>query len=70
MGYVEDHILLKMGLIVLLFIFVLIILSLMLQSFKVLRRVQKQEAAERRNSPVSHKTHPKLPKTKHDKNHL
>ena len=56
----EDAILLKMGLIVLVIVFGLVVLALMVQSFKALRHVQKQEPAEKKNSQSVRKLHPKL----------
>ena len=64
----EDVILLKMGLIVLVIVFGLVVLALMVQSFKALRHVQKQEAAEKKNSQSAHQLHPKLQQKNKDQN--
>ncbi|MGB8481969.1 MAG: hypothetical protein WCD61_00245 [Acinetobacter bohemicus] len=59
---------LKMGLIVLVIVFGLVVLALMVQSFKALRQVQKQEAAEKKNSQSSRQLHPKLQQKNKDQN--
>ena len=64
----EDAILLKMGLIVLVIVFGLVVLALMVLSFKALRQVQKQEAAEKKNSQSSRQLHPKLQQKNKDQN--
>ena len=64
----EDAILLKMGLIVLVIVFAIVVLALMVQSFKALRHVQKQEAAEKKNSQSSRQLHPKLQQKNKDQN--
>jgi hypothetical protein len=64
----EDAILLKMGLIVLVIVFGLVVLALMVQSFKALRHVQKQEAAEKKNSQSARQLHPKLQQKNKDQN--
>ena len=64
----EDDILLKMGLIVLVIVFGLVVLALMVQSFKALRHVQKQEAAEKKNSQSARQLHPKLQQKNKDQN--
>jgi flagellar basal body-associated protein FliL len=64
----EDVILLKMGLIVLVIVFGLVVLALMVQSFKALRHVQKQEAAEKKNSQSARQLHPKLQQKNKDQN--
>ena len=64
----EDAILLKMGLIVLVIVFGLVVLALMVQSFKALRHVQKQEAAEKKNSYLFCQLHPKLQQKNKDQN--
>ena len=64
----EDAILLKMGLIVLVIVFALVVLALMVQSFKALRHVQKQEAAEKKNSQSARQLHPKLQQKNKDQN--
>ncbi|KWQ04772.1 hypothetical protein SE27_05595 [Acinetobacter harbinensis] len=58
---------LKVGLMVLVVVCGLLLLALMLQSFKFLRSIQKQEAAEKKHNPVpvQRQLHPKLqPKAK------
>ena len=64
----EDAILLKMGLIVLVIVFGLLVVALMVQSFKALRHVQKQEAAEKKNSQSAHQLHPNLQQKNKDQN--
>jgi flagellar basal body-associated protein FliL len=64
----EDAILLKMGLIVLVIVFAIVVLALMVQSFKALRHVQKQEAAEKKNSQSARQLHPKLQQKNKDQN--
>lgn len=64
----EDAILLKMGLIVLVIVFGLVVVALMVQSFKALRHVQKQEAAEKKNSQSARQLHPKLQQKNKDQN--
>ena len=64
----EDAILLKMGLIVLVIVFGLVVLALMVQSFKALRHVQKQEAAVKKNSQSARQLHPKLQQKNKDQN--
>lgn len=64
----EDAILLKMGLIVLVIVFGLVVLVLMVQSFKALRHVQKQEATEKKNSQSARQLHPKLQQKNKDQN--
>ena len=64
----EDAILLKMGLIVLVIVFGLVVVALMVQSFKALRHVQKQEAAEKKNSQLARQLHPKLQQKNKDQN--
>ena len=64
----EDVILLKMGLIVLVIVFGLVVVALMVQSFKALRHVQKQEAAEKKNSQSARQLHPKLQQKNKDQN--
>ena len=64
----EDVILLKMGLIVLVIVFGLLVVALMVQSFKALRHVQKQEAAEKKNSQSARQLHPKLQQKNKDQN--
>ena len=64
----EDAILLKMGLIVLVIVFGLVGGALMVQSFKALRHVQKQEAAEKKNSQSARQLHPKLQQKNKDQN--
>ncbi|TCH65777.1 hypothetical protein [Acinetobacter sp. ANC 4862] len=51
---------LKIGLIVLMIFLGIGVLALMVQSFKFLRRVQKQEAEENKNSQPERQLHPKL----------
>ena len=64
----EDAVLLKIGLIVLVIVFAVVVLVLMVQSFKALRHVQKQEVAEKKNSQSARQLHPKLqPKNKDQK---
>ena len=64
----EDAILLKMGLIVLVIVFGLLVEALIVQSFKALRHVQKQEAAEKKNSQSARQLHPKLQQKNKDQN--
>ena len=64
----EDAILLKMGLIVLVIVFAIVVLAFMDQSFKALRHVQKQEAAEKKNSQSARQLHPKLQQKNKDQN--
>jgi flagellar basal body-associated protein FliL len=64
----EDAILLKMALIVLVIVFAIVVLALMVQSFKALRHVQKQEAAEKKNSQSARQLHPKLQQKNKDQN--
>ena len=64
----EDAILLKMGLIVLVIVFAIVVLALMVQSFKALRHVQKQEAAEKKNRQSARQLHPKLQQKNKDQN--
>ncbi|OTG68414.1 hypothetical protein B9T25_05965 [Acinetobacter sp. ANC 4470] len=59
---------LKIGLIVLVIVFCLIVLALMVQSFKALRHVQKQEAAEKKNNQSARQLHPKLQQKNKDQN--
>ena len=51
---------LKIGLVALMIFFGIVVLALMVQSFKYLRRVEKQEAAEKKNSQPERQLHPKL----------
>jgi flagellar basal body-associated protein FliL len=60
--------LLKIGLIVLMIFLGIGVLALMVQSFKFLRRVEKQEAAEKKNSQPERQLHPKLQQKNKDKN--
>ncbi|MNI71663.1 hypothetical protein D3C73_1275470 [compost metagenome] len=57
-----------MGLIVLVIVFGLVVLALMVQSFKALRHVQKQEATEKKNSQSARQLHPKLQQKNKDQN--
>ena len=57
-----------MGLIVLVIVFGLLVVALMVQSFKALRHVQKQEAAEKKNSQSARQLHPKLQQKNKDQN--
>lgn len=41
-------------------VFIIIILTLMVQSFKFLRQVQQQEAAAKKRNPPERQLHPKL----------
>ena len=66
----EDAILLKMGLIVLVIVFGLVVVALMVQSFKALRHVQKQEAAEKKNSQPERQLHPKLQQPQKEKDKI
>ncbi|KAB0655159.1 hypothetical protein F7P73_01285 [Acinetobacter bohemicus] len=59
---------LKMALIVLVIVFAIVVLALMVQSFKALRHVQKQEAAEKKNSQSARQLHPKLQQKNKDQN--
>jgi len=59
--------LLKIGLVALMIFFGILVLALMVQSFKYLRRVEKQEAAEKKNSQPERQLHPKLQQKNKDK---
>jgi flagellar basal body-associated protein FliL len=59
--------LLKIGLVALMIFFGIVVLALMVQSFKYLRRVEKQEAAEKKNSQPERQLHPKLQQKNKDK---
>lgn len=58
---------LKIGLVALMIFFGIVVLTLMVQSFKYLRRVEKQEAAEKKNSQPERQLHPKLQQKNKDK---
>lgn len=58
---------LKIGLVALMIFFGIVVLALMIQSFKYLRRVEKQEAAEKKNSQPERQLHPKLQQKNKDK---
>lgn len=58
---------LKIGLVALMIFFGIVVLALMMQSFKYLRRVEKQEAAEKKNSQPERQLHPKLQQKNKDK---
>lgn len=58
---------LKIGLIALVIVFFIIILALIVQSFKLLRQAQKQEAIEKRSSQPACQLHPKLKQDEQDK---
>ncbi|NNG81454.1 hypothetical protein [Acinetobacter sp. ANC 5378] len=58
---------LKIGLIVLMIFLGIGVLALMVQSFKFLRRVQKQEAEEKKISQPERQLHPKLQQKNKDK---
>ena len=58
---------LKIGLVALMIFFGIVVLALMVQSFKFLRRVEKQEAAEKKNSQPERQLHPKLQQKNKDK---
>ncbi|MDK1682857.1 hypothetical protein [Acinetobacter terrestris] len=58
---------LKIGLVALMIFFGILVLALMVQSFKYLRRVEKQEAAEKKNSQPERQLHPKLQQKNKDK---
>ncbi|MEZ2902760.1 MULTISPECIES: hypothetical protein [Acinetobacter] len=58
---------LKIGLVALMIFFGIVVLALMVQSFKYLRRVEKQEAAEKKNSQPERQLHPKLQQKNKDK---
>jgi len=66
--YFEGDALLKIGLVVLVIFFGIVVLALMVQSFKFLRRVEKQEAAEKKNSQPERQLHPKVQQKNKDKN--
>lgn len=68
MHYFEGDALLKIGLVVLMIFFGIVVLALMVQSFKFLRRVEKQEAAENKNSQPERQLHPKVQQKNKDKN--
>lgn len=68
MHYFEGDALLKIGLVVLVIFFGIVVLALMVQSFKFLRRVEKQEAAEKKNSQPERQLHPKVQQKNKDKN--
>ena len=67
MHYFEGDALLKIGLVALMIFFGIVVLALMVQSFKYLRRVEKQEAAEKKNSQPERQLHPKLQQKNKDK---
>ena len=59
---------LKIGLILLVILCFIIIVALIIQSFKFLRGVQKQEALEKKdNSQSARRLHPKLQQKNQDK---
>lgn len=58
---------LKIGLILLVILCLIIIMALIIQSFKFLRRVQKQETLEKDNSQSARRLHPKLQQKNQDK---
>ena len=58
---------LKIGLVALMIFFGIVVLALMVQSFKYLRRVEKQEAVEKKNSQPERQLHPKLQQKNKDK---
>ena len=58
---------LKIGLVALMIFLGIGVLALMVQSFKFLRRVEKQEAAEKKNSQPERQLHPKLQQKNKDK---
>lgn len=58
---------LKIGLVALMIFFGIVVLALIVQSFKYLRRVEKQEAAEKKNSQPERQLHPKLQQKNKDK---
>lgn len=66
-AFFEDQHLLKIGLIALMIFFGIVVLALMVQSFKFLRRVEKQEATEKKNSQPERQLHPKLQQKNKDK---
>lgn len=68
MHYFEGDALLKIGLVVLVIFFGIVVLALMVQSFKFLRRVEKQEAADKKNSQPERQLHPKVQQKNKDKN--
>lgn len=68
MHYFVGDALLKIGLVVLVIFFGIVVLALMVQSFKFLRRVEKQEAAEKKNSQPERQLHPKVQQKNKDKN--
>lgn len=68
MHYFEGDALLKIGLVVLMIFFGIVVLALIVQSFKFLRRVEKQEAAEKKNSQPERQLHPKVQQKNKDKN--
>jgi len=59
--------LLKIGLVALMIFFGIVVMALMIQSFKYLRRVEKQEAVEKKNSQPERQLHPKLQQKNKDK---
>lgn len=67
MNYFEDETLLKIGLFALVLVFVVIVLALIVQSFKALRHVEKQQAGEKKNSQPERQLHPKLQQKNKDK---
>lgn len=58
---------LKIGLVALMIFFGIVVMALMIQSFKYLRRVEKQEAVEKKNSQPERQLHPKLQQKNKDK---
>lgn len=61
---------LKIGLIVMVVVFIIIILALIVQSFKYLRQIQQQEVAEKKNSQPERKLHPKLQQSQKEKDKI
>jgi heme exporter protein D len=51
-------------------VFIIIILALIVQSFKYLRQVQQQEAAEKKNSQPERQLHPKLQQPQKEKDKI
>ena len=58
---------LKIGLVALMIFFGIVVLALIVQIFKYFRGVEKQEAAEKKNSQHERQLHPKLQQKNKDK---
>jgi hypothetical protein len=65
--FTEEFILLKVALIALVIICFALLLGLLYISFKILRKTQKEEALELKNSVKNYELHPKLKNKSEDK---